>query len=245
MPKFDDSQPSTISSVQLDGIKNKLLKKKQSLLDELKRKHTWIYNWLVEHNIDINNLQKYSKNIAAALALANQLVSAQPLIIPVPTPPVQTDKNVPDGKAVLSDSENAKITREKYGEIIDKVAEKYDIDPQLIFATIMTESEGNQFAYRYERHLDDASYGLGQILYSTALLLGFSGKPEEMYRPEINIDLIGKYHRNTLDTYGDLSPEQMTVVYNTGLLFGYPTYGHLSRFRQWYYTYKKEAIKLV
>ncbi len=244
MPKFDDSQPP-ISSTQLDGIKNKLLKKKQGLLDELKSKHAWIYNWLVEHNIDLNNLQKYSKNIAAALALANQLVSAQPLIIPVPTPPVATDKNAPDSNGVLSDSENAKNTWNKYGAIIDKVAEKYAVDPQLIFATIMTESEGNQFAYRYERHLDDASYGLGQILYSTAVLLGFSGKPEDMYRPEINIDLVGKYHRNTLDTYGELSPEQMTVVYNTGVLFGYPTYGHLSRFREWYYTYKKEGVKLV
>ena len=54
--------------------------------------------------------------------------------------------------------------------------------------------------------------------------------------------MIGRYHKNTLDTYGPLSAEQMTVVYNAGTLFGQPTYGHLDRFSEWYYTYNREHL---
>lgn len=244
--KHDDSIPK-LTQQQLQSIKAKLVAEREKLINELKIKHAAAYKWLVAHNIDLNNLQKYSKNIAALVTLANQLVVGQHAFIPIPkpTPVVKVDKeesNTDFEQDQVDDSVKAKRVWEQYGDIIEKVAKKYEIDPQLIFATIMTESEGNPEAYRYEPHIDDASFGLGQILYTTATNLGFTGSPEDIYRPEIAIDLIGKYHKNTIDTYGQLTPERMTIVYNTGQLFGYPTYGHISRFKEWYYNYKKEAM---
>jgi hypothetical protein len=99
----------------------------------------------------------------------------------------------------------------------------------------MTESGGNPKAVRQEPRLNTASYGLGQILETTARGLGFQGTREELFYPEINIDLIGRYHRNTTRRYGRLSPEQYTTVYNTGHLGGKPWPGHLERFMQHYY----------
>lgn len=122
-----------------------------------------------------------------------------------------------------------------YKDIIASVAEKYKLDPQLIYATIMTESEGNVFAYRYEPQIDDASLCMGQILIGTARSLGFEGNPDDMYKPEVCIDLIGRYHRQMLDKYGDLTPEQLTIAYNTGSPWKVPVYGHLSRFNKWYH----------
>ncbi|MBI2029475.1 transglycosylase SLT domain-containing protein [Candidatus Gottesmanbacteria bacterium] len=250
MTQRDDSIPK-LTPAQFNTVKKNLLAKQERLINELKTKHIRVYNWLIAHNIDIHNLHKYSKNIAAALALTNQLVATNPQIthaaaVPVPTPPKQEE--ITNGDASdNSDDNNKKAIKvwKKYGDIIDKVAKKYNIDPQLIFATIMTESEGNPLAYRYESHIGDASYGLGQILYTTAVGLGYSGTPQEMYRPEISIDLIGKYHKNTIDTYGELAPVQMTVVYNTGKLFGWPYPGHLTRFRDWYYNYPKEILSRI
>jgi len=223
---------------QLQDIKKRLIDKREKLKEELRIKHKEVYQWLLDHHIDLDNLQKYSQNIAAALILTNQLMINPSGLTPIPTPAslVSTPKDQPDLEG-LAPEEEAKRVWELYGRIIDEVAQEYGIDPQLIFATIMTESEGNPRAYRYESHINDASYGLGQILYTTALSLGFTGSPEEMYKPEVAIDLIGRYHKNTLETYGPLGPEQMTTVYNCGNLFGYPYPGHLDRFCSWYYTY--------
>lgn len=248
MKPVNDSLPP-LSADNLKKIKAKLVGRREALKQELKTKHQAVYKWLVERNIDLDNLQKYSKNIAAVLTLTNQLILGNPALTPTPTPTQEKTDEEKDKDALevseLSDSEKVERVWQKYGDVIEKVAQKYDLDPQLIFATIMTESEGNPKAYRFEPHLNDASFGLGQILYTTALSLGFTGTPEEMYRPEINIDLIGKFHQNTIETYGELSPERMTIVYNTGILFGYPTPGHLTRFKDWYYNYKREEEKLT
>ncbi len=244
--KPDNSHPGVQLTVKkYNEIKTKLLAKREALKEELKTKHSTAYQWLVDHHIDLDNLQKYSKNIAAAIALTNQLLLTNPLIIPVPTPPPKNDQQETANPEELSNEEKAKKVWENYGQIIHNVAKKYGIDPQLIFATIMTESEGDIMAYRYEAHINDASYGLGQVLYSTAVGLGFTGAPQDIYRPEIAIDLIGKFHKNTIETYGELPPEQMTVVYNTGQLFGYPYPGHLTRFREWYYSYNEEQAKVT
>ncbi len=235
----DDSVP-VLTQIQLEAVAKNLRSRKQKLAAELKSKHKKFYDWLITNNISLANLSKYSKNIAAALSLTNQLVTQSPAPQPPPTPaptPNITDNN----DASQNNTTDPKVLSSKvwkdYGNIINTVAKRYDIDPQLIFATIMTESEGNPNAYRYEPHINDASYGLGQILYTTAQGLGFEGKPEDIYNPEVSIDLIGRYHKQTIDTYGLLPPERMTVVYNTGKLYGYPYPGHISRFKLWYYNY--------
>lgn len=163
-------------------------------------------------------------------------------------PPVQTDQIVPmpptpsPNKLISPLAENKEEdsqdkrswTRFKYNDIIKSISDKYKIDPQVIYATIMTESEGNEYAYRFEPHLNDASLCMGQILISTARTLGFTDSPEKMYKPDVCIELIGKYHRKMLDTFGDLTPVQLATAYNAGSPWKRPVYGHISRFTMWY-----------
>lgn len=148
-------------------------------------------------------------------------------IVPIPTPILQKDKeDIVKGQKAWE--------RFKYNTIIKRVAERYDIDPQLIYATIMTESEGDEYAFRYEPYIQDASLCMGQILISTARSLGFKENPLEMYKPDVCIDLIGKYHRRVLDEFGELTPLQLATAYNTGSPWGWPVPGHLFRFEEWY-----------
>jgi len=79
-----------------------------------------------------------------------------------------------------------------YEDIINRVAQRYGVDPRLIYATIMTESAGNPNISRYEPHLRESSWGLGQILESTARSLGFRGTIEDLKNPEINIDVTAR-----------------------------------------------------
>jgi hypothetical protein len=144
---------------------------------------------------------------------------------PAPTPPQREEEK----------EDKRSWTKFTHKKIIARVSEKYKVDPQIIYATIMTESKGNEYAFRYEPSIKDASLCMGQILISTARRLGFSGEPKEMYKPDVCIDLIGKYHRMMLDTYGDLTPEQLARAYNTGSPYKRPVLGHLFRFNMWYY----------
>ncbi len=142
-------------------------------------------------------------------------------LLPVPTPPQEEEKTPKDTRS---------WTKSEFSKLIAETATKYNLDPQLIYATIMTESHGDPKAFRYEPRLKDASLCLGQILTSTARLLGFKGDSKELYKPEICIDLIGKYHRTMLDRHGDLSTNQLAAAYNTGSPRKRPYPGYLKRF---------------
>lgn len=56
-----------------------------------------------------------------------------------------------------------------------------------VLAIIQIESSFQPGAYRAEPQIGDASYGLMQILYGTAVDRGYSGPPEGLYDPETNI----------------------------------------------------------
>lgn len=164
-------------------------------------------------------------DIPKLTATALDVVFATP--VPMPTP--------------ISDQNEAKIredtrswTSSIYKNTIAEVAKRYSLDPQVIYATIMTESEGNMYAFRYEPYIQDASLCAGQILISTAQRLGFKGNPMDMYKPEVCLDLVGKYHRQMLDTFGDLTPVQLAIAYNTGSPWKRAVPGHVNRFRYWY-----------
>lgn len=61
-------------------------------------------------------------------------------------------------------------------------------DPRDVLATIMVESAFNPAAYRYEAKLGEASYGLMQLLWSTARqMLPSLRDPTELYDPATNI----------------------------------------------------------
>jgi soluble lytic murein transglycosylase-like protein len=73
----------------------------------------------------------------------------------------------------------------------------------LTLATIETESSFDANAYRYEAKINDASYGLMQILFKTAQWMGYKGDPEGLYDPETNIEWATAYHNYLFKRYGD------------------------------------------
>ena len=159
-------------------------------------------------------------------------INAQNHLSPVPTPNPNPSE--------ISHTNNEKVdtrswTRYEFKEQIGKTAQKYGLDPQLIYATIMTESMGNVYAYRFEPRLNQGTYCLGQLLISTARRLGFTGSPEDLFNPEICIDLIGQYHKKNIDVFGELTTEQLVFAYNTGSPYKKSNKAHLSRFNQWFY----------
>ncbi|MBI2616669.1 transglycosylase SLT domain-containing protein [Candidatus Gottesmanbacteria bacterium] len=147
-------------------------------------------------------------------------------LLPKPTPAPQENS--------LQTEDDRAWTTSLYRKTIGEVANKYHLDAQLLYATIMTESEGNEFAFRYEPQIKDASFCIGQILLSTARSLGFNGEPKELYNPEICIDLMGRYYRFMLDTHGELTFVQLAQAYNTGSPFKWAVPGHIERFTIWY-----------
>lgn len=206
------------------------------LLDKLKLKNPAAYNWFINRGIDLQNLGKYTSGIAMAITIA----TAQYV------PPVQAADSVaseiqastmpisPRELQGKTDLERANLVWARYGYLIRQSAEKYDLDPNLIFATIMIESSGNTYAVRQEPRIHDASYGLGQLLYNTARGIGYRGTPEGLFDPAVNIDLIAKYHKRNFDHYKELNPVELTTAYNTGSPYKRPTAGHIAKFEKWY-----------
>lgn len=205
-----------------------------NLLDKLKLKNRPLYDWFVSRGIDLQNLGKYTSGLAMAIALA----TTQPVMASIPQSATEKTQPIPiitpqelKGK---NDLERANLIWARYGHLIRSSAEKYDLEPNLIFATIMIESGGNTYAVRQEPRIHDASYGLGQLLYSTARGIGYRGTPEGLFDPAVNIDLIAKYHKRNFDRYLDLNPQELTVAYNTGSPYKRAYPGHLKKFDKWY-----------
>jgi len=116
---------------------------------------------------------------------------------------------------------------------------KYGVPIPAIIATISTESNGNPKAYRYEplfyrRYIKNkdhwknnpyyysprrvsASYGLVQIMYTTAYSVGFRGEPEDLYDPRLNIDVGTAYiaSRFQVKNHG-WDPPKIACAYNAG-----------------------------
>jgi soluble lytic murein transglycosylase-like protein len=215
-------------------VKENLLEEHERLVEILKTKHTELYNWIVKNDIDLANLSIFAANITAALVLAYNdnyaLVSKHENLIPESAGPIDVQE-----LQMLNEEERANLVWEKYHDVITVVGDRYKVDPKIIFATIMVESKGDSFAVRQEPAIGDASYGLGQLLYGTAVGLGFDGSPDGLYDPMTNIDLIARYYRRSMDTYGEnLSIEQMAAAYNAGNPYGYPIPGHVDKFIRWF-----------
>lgn len=226
--------------VPLTDLKNKhdtLLREKENLLRMLKEKYPEIYKLMTEHGIDLSDLSQYSASLALAAAVSLSTLQNMSTHLPADTnnAVVFEEPKViqPEEFKGLSNEQKAKLVRERYGYLIERAAKKYTLDPDLIFATIMLESGGNTYALRSEPSINDASYGLGQILYGTARGLGFKGTPQDLYDPAVNIDLIALYHRRNLNVYGDLTNEQLTIAYNTGNPYSTPYPGHVTKFNNW------------
>lgn len=76
------------------------------------------------------------------------------------------------------------------------------------------ESAFNPQAYREEKGIGDASYGLMQILNGTAKSVGFTGQPADLFNPRTNLKYSAKFLSGLLKKYPDLS--QAVASYNMG-----------------------------
>lgn len=102
-----------------------------------------------------------------------------------------------------------------YQREIELQAREAGFDPALVASVVEQESGFNARAYRYEAHLDDASWGLMQTLLSTARWMGYPGSGEGLYDPSSSLAWGLKYldwcRRNTK------SERNMLAAYNAGL----------------------------
>lgn len=104
-----------------------------------------------------------------------------------------------------------------YKDDIANASTDYGIPVSWIQAVIMTESSGNPNAYRAEPQINDASYGLMQLLYSTAKGLGYAGAAEGLYDPKTNVRL-GTYYLKQIASRPNVGMdiERVYSAYNSG-----------------------------
>jgi soluble lytic murein transglycosylase-like protein len=81
---------------------------------------------------------------------------------------------------------------------VEKYSAKYGVAQKIIKAIIAVESSGNNYA----KH-KDGSYGLMQLQYGTAQVMGYKGSREGLFDPETNISIGVKYFRYLLDMLKD------------------------------------------
>lgn len=103
-----------------------------------------------------------------------------------------------------------------YDEIIQSAAKQYQIDPDLIRAIISVESNWDPNAYRAEPQISDASYGLMQLLLSTAKSVSGNSSltPNQLIDPTLNISLGSQYLRQLYNRFGNLM--DVVASYNAG-----------------------------
>lgn len=126
------------------------------------------------------------------------------------------------------------MIRTEYRAIVDRVAVKYELDPDLVEAIIVKESSGNKEAYKielgfYQRYVKPLtfsdteeyarsfSWGLMQVMGQTARELGFAGKffTEITSDPELAINIGCKYLKRQINRYPD-SVKDAISAYNAG-----------------------------
>ncbi len=115
-----------------------------------------------------------------------------------------------------------------YDDIIREAAATYSVPFAWIKAVIGTESGFDPDAYRAEPQIDDASYGLMQLLYRTAQGLGYSGPPEGLFEPRTNIMLGAKLLGQLVSRYG-MDFEKVYSAYNSGSPTKYLTSSQVAR----------------
>jgi len=116
-----------------------------------------------------------------------------------------------------------------YDDLIMSASMTYNVPFHWIKAIIGAESNFNPNAYREEPAIGDASYGLMQILYRTAVEMGFTGRPENLFDPALNITLGTKYLAKLIEKYGSSSFERIYSAYNSGSPDKYLTSSQVAR----------------
>ncbi len=95
----------------------------------------------------------------------------------------------------------------RFDAMIAAAASRRGLDPDLVTAVVEQESDGRWYDRRFEpgfyaRYLHGkaewlgrdaqevaSSYGLMQVMFTTAVELGFVGEPWDLFRPDVNLAL--------------------------------------------------------
>lgn len=108
------------------------------------------------------------------------------------------------------------ISKATLEPIIQEIGAKYNVEPALIKAHITQESNWDVNATRFEPKLNDSSWGLMQVLLTTAKAV--SGNPNltasQLVDPATNIDIGTKFIAQNLRRFGNLS--DAIAAYNAG-----------------------------
>lgn len=121
-------------------------------------------------------------------------------------------------RCLVAFTTKGKEIRERLASLDDQVYEeagKWKLPPDLIRAVIWVESRGDPKAKRYERKIDDSSFGVMQILLGTAVEMGFEGEAPELLDPAVNMHFGCKYLTKQLKRYGGHIPSAI-AAYNAG-----------------------------
>lgn len=90
------------------------------------------------------------------------------------------------------------------------------VEPAYLPGGVYFDNELVQEAYQRYGQAAAASYGPWQILYITALELGFDGTPEELADPATNLEFVIKYLNQRAFKRGAHTLSQIADVYNSG-----------------------------
>lgn len=165
-----------------------------------------------ENSAAIDQMLKGFDPSKATTATPSSQPTAMPTSLPTQTP-------TPRPSAAPATPSPSPTASPSLTPLIVSTARKYGFKPQLFQAIVQTESSGNPQAYRFEPKLNDASYGLGQILGNTAKELGLQGDPTQLYNPTTSLDYVGKYLQHKMQQFPDANfNDPLTVyrIYNTG-----------------------------
>lgn len=165
--------------------------------------------------------------------------------IPMVSPVAVSSPAQADYLAALPKKErpSVRIKREEilYGTIIEKAADRHQVDPALVKAIIMAESGYNPKAISKR-----GAKGLMQLMPKTAEALGV----EDSFNPEDNIDAGVEYFRKLLNRF-DGSIELALAAYNAGSrkvrkYRGVPPFKatkyYINKVLEYYETYKEPIL---
>lgn len=120
-----------------------------------------------------------------------------------------------------------------YRPLIEQTAKQYSLDPNLVEAIVIAESNACTDAFRYEpgfydRYLRDSSewrdwnprrvsssYGLMQVLFTTAKSYGFGDLPELLFLPDVGLKY-GCLHLTKMLSFAGQDVRKALAAYNGG-----------------------------
>ena len=151
-------------------------------------------------------------------ALAGLAKRARPVVeyLPPPGPEAALPEAPPPPPAAPRP-----LGRMRPEEVAALVNPAWGVPLDQVLAYCEVESSFNPRAYRFEPHLNEASYGLMQVLESTARDRGLIGPAQNLYEPEIGLE-IGCAHVmwtfEFLQSRGAQSdPLSVALAYNAGV----------------------------